>query len=105
MANDEKEKFMGNGTDHHFGDTNNSMGAIGSDSRGNASLGVNGDFSVISAADTWLLEHIIGCYVSWHAEMSVTGRISDAEKMVMAPIMDAANLMLIKLKTYGSTNQ
>lgn len=105
MGKDEGQEHIHHNRNHHIGDCDGGVGVDIRNIRGDAGMGSGGGFSVISDADARLLQHIIGCYVAWHAEMSVTERISDAEKMVMAPIMDAANLMLIKLKTYGSTNQ
>lgn len=107
MANDEgtikKSAIVDSSNSNDGGD-----GGVGFDicnSGGNARVGVDSGFSVIPNADARLLEHILTCYVAWHAEMSYYERISDAEKMIMAPVMDAANLMVIKLGTYGSTNQ
>lgn len=105
MGKDEGQKHSDDNRNHHIGGSDGMLGVDIRDIRGDAGMGGSGGFSVIPDADAWLLQHIIGCYVAWHAEMSVTNRISDAEKMVMAPIMDAANLMLLKLKNYGSTNQ
>lgn len=105
MANDENSKRTVVNTHNNMGNSIDNMEPVFSPSGGHIGVDGNNGFCVIPDSDKRLLEHIIGCYVAWHAEMSVCGRISDAEKMVMAPIMDAANLMLIKLKTYGSTNQ